>query len=124
MYDYYNAVKKDVREYIRIDVDFSEYDNMEELEESLNEELYTAGSVTGNGKGSYTCDPYVAEENICHNLDLLKLAVEKSSMSFNLLQDGAEAADVIIRCYVLGSCIAEVLPEFEEAFNEAHNRKG
>lgn len=32
--------------------------------------------VTGNGSGSYTCDAYEAEENLCHNLDLLKDAAE------------------------------------------------
>lgn len=31
-----------------------------------------------------------------------------------------EAADVTIRCYLLGECIAAALEEIEDDFNEAH----
>ena len=37
-----------------------------------------------------------------------------------ILKDGAEAADVTIRCYLLSECIAEALEEIEEDFNKAH----
>lgn len=67
MYDYYEAMREDVREYIENEIDFSEFDSMEELEEKLNEDLWTVDSVTGNGSGSYTFNTYEAEENICHN---------------------------------------------------------
>lgn len=120
MYDYYEAMREDVREYIENEIDFSEFDSMEELEEKLNEDLWTVDSVTGNGSGSYTFDTYEAEENICHNLDLLAEALEEFDGGCDILKDGAEAADVTIRCYLLGAIIAEVLPEFEDDFNEAH----
>lgn len=120
MYDYYEAMREDVREYIENEIDFSEFDSMEELEEKLNEDLWTVDSVTGNGSGSYTFDTYEAEENICHNLDLLAEALEEFGGGCDILKDGAEAADVTIRCYLLGAIIAEVLPEFEDDFNEAH----
>lgn len=120
MYDYYEAMKNDVREYIENEIDFSEFDTLEELEEKLNDELWTVDSVTGNGSGSYTFNAYEAEENICHNLDLLAEALGEFGGGCDILKDGAEAADVTIRCYLLGSTIAEVLPEFEDEFNEAH----
>ena len=120
MYDYYEAMKEDVREYIENEIDFSEFDSMEELEEKLNEDLWTVDSVTGNGSSSYTFNTYEAEENICHNLDLLAEALEEFGGGCDILKDGAEAADVTIRCYLLGAIIAEVLPEFEDDFNEAH----
>ena len=120
MYDYYEAMREDVREYIENEIDFSEFDSMEELEEKLNEDLWTVDSVTGNGSGSYTFNTYEAEENICHNLDLLAEALEEFGGGCDILKDGAEAADVTIRCYLLGAIIAEVLPEFEDDFNEAH----
>lgn len=120
MYDYYEAMREDVREYIENEIDFSEFDSMEELEEKLNEYLWTVDSVTGNGSGSYTFNTYEAEENICHNLDLLAEALEEFGGGCDILKDGAEAADVTIRCYLLGAIIAEVLPEFEDDFNEAH----
>lgn len=119
-YDYKEAVKNDVMEYIKNEIDFSEFDTLEELEEKLNDELWTVDSVTGNGSGSYTFSTYEAEENICHNLDLLGEALEEFGGGCDILKDGAEAADVTIRCYLLGECIAAALEEIEDDFNEAH----
>lgn len=120
-YDYREAVKDDVLEYIRNEIDFTEFDAIEELEEKLNEELFTEDSVTGNASGSYTFSTWEAEGNICHNLDLLGEALtEFGSGADYLINNGAEAADVIIRCYLLGECIAAALEEIEDEFNEAH----
>lgn len=119
-YDYKEAVKNDVMEYIKNEIDFSEFDTLEELEEKLNDELWTVDSVTGNASGSYTFSTYEAEENICHNLDLLGEALEEFGGGCDILKDGAEAADVTIRCYLLGECIAAALEELEADFNEAH----
>lgn len=120
-YDYREAIKNDVMEYIKNEIDFSEFDTLEELEEHLNDELWTVDSVTGNGSGSYTFSTYEAEENICHNLDLLGEALtEFGSGADYLITNGAEAADVTIRCYLLGECIAAALEELEDDFNEAH----
>lgn len=120
-YDYREAVKNDVMEYVKNEIDFSNFDTLEELEEHLNEELWTVDSVTGNVSGSYTFSTYEAEENICHNLDLLGEALEEfGSGADYLITNGAEAADVTIRCYLLGECIAAALEELEDDFNEAH----
>lgn len=123
-YNYYEAVKEDIEEYIKNEIDFSDYDSMEELEEHLNDVLWTCDSVTGNGSGSYTFSTWEAEENICHNLNLLEEALnEFGSESGYLLDKGAEAADVTIRCYLLGSTISEVLEELEEEFNAANEEE-
>ena len=119
-YDYLEAMKKDVLQYIRDEIDLAEFDSLEELEEKLNNDLWTVDSVTGNGSGSYTFNSYQAEENICHNLDLLAEALEEFGGGCDILKDGAEAADVTIRCYLLGQAIAEALEELEDEFNEAH----
>ena len=120
-YDYREAVKNDVMEYVKNEINFSDFDTLEELEEYLNAELWTVDSVTGNGSGSYTFSTYEAEENICHNLDLLGEALEEfGSGADYLITNGAEAADVAIRCYLLGECIAAALEELEDDFNEAH----
>ena len=66
MYDYREAVKDDVLEYINNEINFEDFDTLEELEEHLNEVLFTEDSVTGNASGSYTFNSYEAEENICH----------------------------------------------------------
>lgn len=73
-----------------------------------------------NGSGSYTFNRYQAEEYICHNLDLLAEALEEFGGGADVLKDGAEAADVTIRCYLLGQAIAEALEEIEDDFEEAH----
>ena len=119
-YDYREAIKEDVLQYIHDEIEFSEFDTMEELEEHLNDTLWTADSVTGNASGSYTFNAWEAEENICHNLDLLAEALEEFGGSLNILKDGAEAADVTIRCYLLAGAIAEALEEIEEEFKESH----
>lgn len=119
-YNYHEAVKEDVLQYIRDEINFEDFDSLEELEEHLNDTLWTVDSVTGNGSGSYTFNSYQAEENICHNLDLLAEALEEFGGGCDILKDGAEAADVTIRCYLLGQAIAEALEEIEDDFDEAH----
>lgn len=122
-YDYREAVKDDVLEYIKNEIDFTEFDTLEELEEKLNEDLFCEDSVTGNASGSYTFSTYEAEENICHNLDLLAEALDEYGGSCDILHDGAEAADVTIRCYLLGQAIAEAMEEIADEFEEAHENE-
>lgn len=111
-YDYRQAVKNDIIDYIKDhDIEVTE-ENREELEESLRDDLWTVDSVTGNGSGSYTFNTWQAEENLCHNLDLLGEALEEfGSGPDYMVKNGAEACDVTIRCYLLGECIAAALDE-------------
>lgn len=120
MYDYREAVKDDVRNYIAENITIEAYKGQrDELEEMLNEDLWTADSVTGNGSGSYTFSTWEAEENLCHNLDLLEEALDEFGRDKGyLLEEGAEAADVTIRCYLLSSAISEVLDELEDELAE------
>ena len=115
-YNYEEAVKNDVRAWIGDNVKFSEWESDREgLEEYLNDELFTVDSVTGNGSGSYTFNTWEAEENICHNVELLGEACgEFGDDAAQMLKRGPEACDVTIRCYLLGSAIAAVLDELEE----------
>lgn len=118
-YDYKVAVKDDVLEYIREEIDYKDFDTLDELEQHLNDELWTVDSVTGNASGSYTVSAWEAEENICHNLDLLAEACHEFGI-VDPLKQGAEACDVTIRCYLLGQAIAEALEEIADEFEEAH----
>ena len=119
-YNYAEAVKEDVLDYIKNEIDFSDFDTIEELEEKLNDDLFVEDSVTGNASGSYTFSTYQAEENLCHNWDLLEEAMEELGNEENPIEKGAEWCDVTIRCYLLGGAISEALEEIEEEFNEAH----
>lgn len=111
-YNYEEAVKHDIREYINDNIDIADYEDLEELEEYLNDVLWATDSVTGNASGSYTFNNWQAEENIAHNLDLLGEALSEFCCDPGFLtEQGAEACDVTIRCYILGYCIAEVIEE-------------
>lgn len=112
-YDYYEAIKNDIKEYIKdhnIDVTSEDFDRND-----LYERLWISDSVTGNASGSYTFNTWQAEENLCHNWDLLKEALEDfGETDVNILEKGAEWCDVTIRCYLLGQCLDEVIDEIEE----------
>ena len=125
-YDYREAVCDDIRQWLDWNEDFKNEhadesgqwlreDNRDEILEELNDRLWVDDSVTGNGSGSYTMNTWEAEENLCHNLDLLGEALEEFGCSPDYLaKNGAEACDVTIRCYLLWQCIEKVLDDILE----------
>lgn len=116
MYDYREAMTEDVKEWIKENIDLTEWtEDREGLEQQLNNDLWTEDSITGNASGSYYCNSYNAEESIAHNWDLLNEALDEFGQNnINVIEKGAEWADVIIRCYLLRSVISDVLDEMEE----------
>lgn len=114
-YNYPEAVKNDILDYIRNELDLSDFNSVEELEEYLNDVLFCADSVTGNASGSYTCSTYEAEENICHNWGLLQAVQAEFGYGPELFEKDPEQLDVIIRCYLLPSAISEALVELDAA---------
>ena len=123
-YNYYEAIKNDILDYINENIDFSEYEDLEELEQYLNDELFTEDSVTGNASGSYTFNSYVAQEYVCDNMDLLQQACEEFGTSAetignDLLNEEWEKMDIYIRCYLLGECISEVIEEIQDDFEQS-----
>ena len=122
-HDYENEIKNDLADWLR---ECAEYDKMtadafEEAREKLEGEAWTADSVTGNGSGSYYCNTWKAEEAICHNLDLLAEAFrEFGDTGADILEKGAEACDVTIRCYLLGQVFGEV---FEKVLDELREKE-
>ena len=113
-YNYEEAVKSDIIDYIKSNYTTDELrkklENRDEFEQELNDILFTEDSVTGNASGSYTLDTWKAEENICHNMDLLQCACDEFDCEPHL--DDAEWCDVTIRCYLLGQCLTEALDDF------------
>lgn len=118
-YNYREAICDDIREYIHEEINLTEWvGSREGLEEKLYDELWIYDGVTGNASGSYTFNAWKAEEYLCHNWDLLAEALEEFGQDdVNVIEKGAEWADVTIRCYLLGECIAAVLDEFAEQLN-------
>ena len=117
-YNYLENIKADVKEYIDNEINLKDFSDREELEEKLNDTLWTEDSVTGNASGSYYCNSWKAEEALAHNWDLLAEAMKEFGCEVDLLEKGAEWADVTIRCYLLGQAISEVLDEMEEELEE------
>lgn len=115
-YDYLENVKADVLDYIKENYEKEDYANLDYDE--LYDEMWTADSITGNGSGSYTFNTWKAEENICHNLDLAAEAYENFGYDGVKFEDGAEAIDVTIRCYLLGQVLQEVLEDLENEVSE------
>lgn len=118
-YDYREAMQDDIREYINNEIDITEYmGNRDELEEKLNDELWTNDSVTGNGSGSYTFNSYKAGEYVKDNIDIVKdmaseFGIDAETIGEKFLDEEWEYFDVSIRCYLLGECISAVLDEID-----------
>lgn len=105
-YDYIREMKEDIKEYLK--------ETNERDFDVLYDNMFIDDSITGNASGSYTFNTYEAEENICHNQDLLKEAFEEFGVDYNeALEKGAEYCDVTIRCYLLGQVLTQVLDELE-----------
>lgn len=119
-YNYLEAVTADVLDYIKDEINLAEWKgNRDGLEEKLNDDLWTVDSVTGNASGSYYCNAWRAEEALAHNWDVLEEALaEFGQDGVNVIEEGAEWADVTIRCYLLGQAIAEALDTLEDDLAE------
>lgn len=112
-YDYVEAVKNDIREYLK-DKGVGYVDPDGDERQELEDAMFVADSVTGNASGSYTFSTWKAEENLCHNSDLLKEALESFDGEFT----SPEGNDVTIRCYLLNQCFRAVLEEWNEEHPE------
>jgi hypothetical protein len=124
MYNYLENMVEDVKEYIKNEIDFSEYEDMDELRESLNDDLWAEDSVTGNGSGSYTFNRAIAKEYVDENKDLVDEMMKEFDCKEKVvnwwIEDNYEAIDVSIRCYLLGQAIEKALDDFTEEFDKAH----
>lgn len=120
MYDYREAMTEDVKEWIKENIDLTEWtEDREGLEQQLNDDLLTADSVTGNGSGSYTFNRVQASLYVLDNMDLLQkaineFAIDPATVGDKFISEEWEWFDVTIRCYFLGSVISDVLDEMEE----------
>jgi hypothetical protein len=131
-YNYLEAVKADVKEWIEYNMDIEHdimtgtFEDRDEIEAYLNDTLWTEDSVTGNASGSYYCNAWEAEEALAHNWDLIEEVAAEFGYNPEIrsgYEYGAEWWDVTIRCYYLGQAIAEILDELEDEIEEAIERR-
>lgn len=118
-YDYYEEVKNDVVNYINDnEISLADFEDLEDMGESLNDTLWVVDSVTGNASGSYTFNRLEARGYVIENLDLLSEAcdvfgVPAETVGNKFLSEEWEWMDVTIRCYVLGAAISDALEELK-----------
>ena len=93
IYDYHKAVADDIIDYLA--------EGHIEPSDADMDQLIGSDFVTGAGSGSYTMDRITAELNLVGNFGLLSDAVSELCPHFDLLKQGAEAADVLIRQYLV-----------------------
>lgn len=118
-YNYLEAMVDDIKDYIDENINLDEYEDRQELEETLNDDLWVEDSVTGNGSGSYTFDRHQSYENVQGDPDAMdyirdlvsEFGVDAETVAEKFLDEDYEYWDVSIRCYLLGQAIGEALDQ-------------
>lgn len=112
-YNYHEAVKDDIREYIK--------ENFGAVTEKMRAEIFDAtlrnDSITGDASGSYTMNRATAKEYVIENIDLLKKVVDeygfdKNDIGEQFLSEEWEQFDVLIRLYLVGEYFDDIFSEF------------
>ena len=118
-YDYKDAMREDIRAYLNEHWEKGKRISDEDRE-TLHDDMFVSDSVTGNASGSYTCNAWEAEENVCHNLDLLGEALDEFCVEGETLREkmSGEWADLTIRCYLLGQVEGEIFNEWNDKIDE------
>lgn len=115
IYSYPKAVKSDIREYLKEELDVCTFGLLiqgdDDTIETVRDDLFNEDSVTGNASGSYTMNTLKAEENLVGNWDLLEEAMSEFDLHVNPIEKGAEWCDSLIRCYLVDWCFTEALKE-------------
>ena len=113
LYNYHEAVKDDIREYIK-----ENYDSVtEKMRAEMFDTILGEDSVTGNASGSYTMNRAIAKEYIIENIDLLNRAVDeygfdKKDIGEQFLSEEWEQLDVLVRLYLVGEYFDDIFSEF------------
>lgn len=113
-YNYQQAVIDDIKQYINDNNIIVTEKNRDDIYDSLYDDLVNSDSVTGNASGSYTFNTWQAEENLCHNWDLMEEAGNELGYDSDVLARGAEYLDVMIRFYLVGQVLGSVLDEIQQ----------
>ena len=116
---YMEQMVQDIIEYIKEDELEVTAENREEVAERLNDELWIADSVTGNGSGSYYFSSYKAREQVLeHGYEYIPEAVaefgiDSKEVAQRFIDGDWEYWDVTIRCYLLSEAIEEALDQLQ-----------
>ena len=128
MYDYEEAVRSDIKDYILENYDRSDladFDDEDDFKDYLIDILVNEDGITGNASGSYYCNSYKAQEALNGNMDLLRDACEGLGLSNEevgerFLDGDFEYFDCIVRYYIVTctSVVEDVIDELLEENND------
>lgn len=117
MYNYFEEVKQAVEDVVNdeayyLSVEALQPFNLDDYENMLRDALWVEDAVTGNASGSFFCNRSRAEEALADNWNLAAEALgEFGCDDTDIFEKGAEWVDVMIRCYILDSCISDYIDE-------------
>lgn len=118
IYDYCEAVRKDVKEYIEshytkeeFEQDMKEFSNYSDW---LYDEMFDEESVTGNEANPYAKSKEEADRYLYGNYELI---LDAYDFEYNgQIPDKSlrtpEIIDNVVRCYVLNEIISDILNEY------------
>lgn len=122
-FNYIEAVTEDAVQYIRDNYTAEEIaeamTDRDEFADKLNDEMWVADEVTGNGSGSYTFNREQANKYVFADADtvceaLQEFCVEAKTIAEKFLACDWEYFDITARCYVLGQAIEAALDIIEK----------
>lgn len=117
-YNYLEAVKADLFEVVADSEYYLAGMNKDDVTEWLQENAWTNDSVTGNASGSYTFNRWTAKEYVLDNLELLfnaldDFGIEVKEVGQMFKSQEWEKMDCIIRLYIVGQAVYEVVEQME-----------
>ena len=118
MYNYLEAMKKDIINYIRDEVITEEFSDREELEQYLEDNLWIDSTITGNGGDDYADDEtsrvYLQGNEALLKEALIEFCVDKGKIVDKFFNGNYAYFDSIIRCYMLSQAISAALDDMED----------
>lgn len=122
MYNYYDAMRNDLIDWICDNYNLSELlealEDTDDLREKMEDACWINDGVTGNASGSYTFNSYKAQQYVTCNMDLCMEALREfctdaETIAERFLNEDWEYFDVTIRCYILPSAVYEMVEALE-----------
>ena len=118
MYNYLEAMKKDIINYIRDEVTTTDFTDIDDLRQTLEDDLWIDSTITGNGGDDYA-DDETSREYLNGNENLLKEAliefgVDKGKIVDKFFNGNYAYFDSTIRCYMLSQAISAALDDMED----------
>jgi len=118
MYDYRAAMREDIEKYIEVEgLNLTNYKTRDDAFDDLYDIMWTEDSITGNT--DWYDSEYNCEEYLCHNSDLaIEACIEFCIDTAAILKHVKNKTlmrylDCMVRCYLLGEILGEVLDNYE-----------